>query len=632
VEVSIDNIHNLIKKPHAQAALSSAEVSSDKHKLHILGEGYESWLKDSKITSLESDRTTAIKEKICRVTTPRIFKGIINQQYKIFRADGFVRNYGLQSDTKKTELKEALDTIADGKSLESYMKQVWFPSLGYDFMGVIMVEIEPLTKEQIESEGTEIGKPVLAHYSIESIHDIGIVNGDINYIILSWTETHKVNDEEKKFKIYRYVDSQHDNLYYIDNDKLKLYDLDEDINAEMPNPFGKVPAIQISTRKKGLSSIEKTSWIEEAMKPADLYLSLSDDHTASVKLHQHPIFVSYPIKCHVCDGEGEVENAAGERISCTNTDCKEGYLKSAKADVAQGIVVPYNKSAIGDNITTPDVPAPVGYVTPDLATLEDQRTELSREEANIEKSALGVEGLLEKTATQETATGKELDMQALLDQLNMMSWNGETVEKFITDCVGGLLFGDSYTGSVIHWGRKYFIKSEAHVLKEYKEAKEAGANDSYLMELLTELTYTRFDTNETARDRALILLAIEPYPTKTIQEVKNLEMGNPDKLQFKLNMNDIVETFELKHGSLTEFKKGRAEQVDEIKKAMIVIFEEMKSARGEQGVMETLTAMSPLLANDIIARIPDEALFKALNIEVKPKQIDNEQSGTSNEN
>lgn len=618
--MEVKDIIELIKKPKASGILSDALASTWKHKLHVRGDEYKKWLTDSKINSLQSERTTSIKEKICRPTTKRIFKGILNQQSKVFRAEGGVKRYEFSGDEKsiKEEFKDLLSRVAEGASLYHFMRGTWWNALSVDPMGVCMVELDELSNEEIESGETVRKDPIVVYYPIEYIHDVCVRGGQIEYLILSWKE----KKGEETYTIYRYIDSSVDLLFQKKNDNIETYNLDPSVNPVMENPFSVVPAIQVSTRRISNDSNKTDTWICEAMEAADLYLSLSDDHTASVKLHQHPIFVSYPVKCPTCDGTGEIERE-GETFGCPNQSCDNGYIKSDKADVAKGITVPYNQAAAAAEATVPSVPLPAAYITPDLASLEDQRTEMTLEEGHIEKAALGMEGLLEKRDKQETATGKELDMQSLLDQLNNISWNGETVEKFLTDRIGEI-FSDRYVGSTIHWGRKYYVKSEGMILDEYKRAKESGANDSYLMELLEELTYTRFEHNDIARKRAMMLLHIEPYPTMTVKDVKDLEISDPTKLQFKMNLNDIVEVFEERHGNMVRYKEESQNQLQEVKKELMNIFNEMRGAEQKKPIIEMLGAVSPIIATKLIESVGREEILRELGIEVQPNITDNE--------
>lgn len=573
--MDINRVIKYIKDPKAAGILSAARALSESNKKHITGEGYHKWL-DQRIKTLESDRAKEIKKQLAKPTTKGIFKQILGVYSKIFRADGTIRNYNFKSETsdKEKELKEILKTVANGDSLERYMVNKWFKYLPIDFMGVEMVELKPLTQKQIDDDSEAFNGVTINHYSVDEIHDIHVVGSVIEYIIFRWIEKHNDKDVE----VFRVVDEDFDTLYIKSDGEVSLYPegrFDDDgnpIEPQIVNPFGQVPAIQTSQRNVTMDDTNKSSWLNEAMENAELYLSISDDHTACVKIYQHPILYSYPVPCHVCDAEGELYPDGGDPISCHN--CTDGYVSHFQSDVTKGITVPFNKWAAPDNITTQAVQPPIGYATIDHESLGEQRVEMEFELDHIERAALGMTGLLERKDKQETDRSKEVDMQPVLDVLNMISKNAEDVERFLTDMIGKIVFPDQYVNSNVVYGRKYHIKTVDQITEEIKRAKESGANESFLMELQTELYQTRFENNKRALDRAMLLLHIEPYPTRSVEEVNALGISDEKTLMFKLNFVDLVEEFEQLHGDITLYRPTDSRRKKLIEEEMIKLMEE----------------------------------------------------------
>ena len=177
---------------------------------------------------------------------------------------------------------------------------------------------------------------------------------------------------------------------------------------------------------------------------------------------------------------------------------------------------------------------------------------------SIEKGSLGTEGLLTKTQFASTATEKELDLQPLMDTLSAFSDNAQMVEKFIVDMFGLILVSQDYEGAYIHYGRKYYLRSEQYVMKEFEQAKIGGAPSTYLRELLDELIHVRFENNPKAMVRAITLLDLEPYPERNVTDdlVQLSQWCDEITMRVKVNFTDLVERFEAEVMPITNYLMG----------------------------------------------------------------------------
>ena len=196
---------------------------------------------------------------------------------------------------------------------------------------------------------------------------------------------------------------------------------------------------------------------------------------------------------------------------------------------------------------------------------------MKRDEALIEKGALGTDGIFSNEKKQETATGKEIDTQPLFDTLTSFSNNGQFNEQFLTDALGVARYNDSnetgkrYEGSLILWGKQFFVRSTQVIEKEYLESKKAGAPDYFLKGLLEELNFTKYDNNPKAKQRSVILSILEPFVVKTVEEVKLLDVDVID-LTLKTYFNDFIERFELENINIVDYMsnspfKGKIESI-----------------------------------------------------------------------
>lgn len=596
MELTIDQIKEIILKPRAGAAIASALAFQKKHKLHMCGEGYSDWLKE--FASVESKRTIKKKEKLCRPKTPAIYKQIRIQYEKIFRAKGNVVNYNFKGETNKQKKKEFVDylrTCANGMSLNEFMRQIWHESMFQEFNGFIGVELK--TKEELEEAGKNVAQPVIALYPLATIHDVGQKGYDLQYIAIN-TEIQLPREIEKR-KAYRIIDGKYDAIYYMDGENVKLYVRPDGLEDKIPMKFKKIPFIQVSRYRLAPSDdFSKSSPVGITMDDADIYLSISDDHIVSVKAHQHPIFFSFPAMCGVCQGTGNKYLANGDVDGVCGTCYGRKEVNIMKTDISEGFTLPRVESDEGGSEAAQP---PCGYVTPDLESLKEQRTEMEFEKKAIEIGSLGVEGLLtvSDTGEKETAFKAELDTQPLFDTLNSYSKNAEAIEEFLTDRMGEIMYESAWMGSHIHYGRKYFLRSESDVMNELKLAYEAGVPRTYIIELLEELYWIRFAGNPKALHRALLKLLIEPLPeTNLVSDITGLQAFiTEEKLILKTNINDYIERYEAEVGHLEEFDENgnfdARKSADSITlKIKTYVSEDQESIRGSEKAKADLKAKS----------------------------------------
>lgn len=539
--ITAENIDELLKKGGKDKAL--ATEAQRYHCLHNSGKGYiEWWLKRAE--KIESENSFNLKKKLARPTTPRIVEQIKKQYYKIFRAKGFIKNYRFKSNdqSKQDQLDEILQTVCEGVSVDEFMQQVWFNAMFEDFNGFIGVELRP--EEEMLQDA--VAEPYVKFYPLKDVIACDVELGSVEWIILEW-------DENK----IRAIDTMNDSIYEKKDGKYVLVET-------MPNPFGMVPFMQVSKYRNNVhSEFLKNSPISNVIPNLNYYQSLSDDHVLTRKLHSNPIFYSYPVTCPTCNGSklekynSNDSGVLGQEPVMMDRTCStctgQGVVPHWKRDTSQGITLP-----ITENMEREGFPAaapPAGYVQIDVESINKQIEGLEIEEKKIEKGTLGTDGILSAAPRERTATEREIDLQPLMDALSAFSANAEQVHKFIVDVVGKIVFGDDFIEAYIHYGRKYYLRSEQYVMEEFDNAKKSGAPETYLRELLEELIHVRFENNPKALIRAMILLDLEPFPARTnVDEViKYANYCSRETIVIKANFNDFIERFENENGHIVAF-------------------------------------------------------------------------------
>ena len=561
-------IKEYIEKPRAQEFLLSAGESQKQHQLHVLGKGFHEWLEEQ-AAGIESAKTLERKKRFCTPKTVSITAQIMKQFMKAFRAKGNVFQYNFSGDNtqKSVDFSLYLKDFSKGFSMDEVMQNKWFEAMFTDFRGFMAVELTPYDK----LIDPNIEQPYITLYPTHCVHDVWVEGNRVEYVILKWVIT--IGNEERE--AFRVIDDEKDTIYYREGDSIvQAMRTDAEGNTvpdSFKQKFKQVPFIQVSTYcHNAIDYLYKDSPISKVIGEMKDLLSTATDHTICIKLHQRPIFYSLPAMCNTCNGAKEVrvkvENGKDKMEPC-GTCNGVGMVSHLKTDVGQGYSLPYIETNDGG---FPGAQPPCGYVTPDNESLVEQRNELEFIKRAIERGALGVEGLLslDERSNAETATGRSIDLQPIMDTLEPFSQNASIVRQFLTDRVGEI-WSPSFEKSYIYYGRKYFLRSEQQVLDELKHAKEAGASKSFIKELMTELYWIQFEGNPMARDRAILLLDVEPFPEvgSTEELVLLKEFADPVMLIVKSNFNDFIERFEEENGNIVAYQMEQdyATKVKDIK-------------------------------------------------------------------
>ena len=150
--------------------------------------------------------------------------------------------------------------------------------------------------------------------------------------------------------------------------------------------------------------------------------------------------------------------------------------------------------------------------------------------------------------------------------LNRIKTNFELAHTWVLDSVFKLRYGKAYKGLALSYGAKFYLKDSDAKLEEYEKKKAAGMPHYELQKDREELSYYQHRSNPDMRERDRILMHLEPYPDKTIEELLLLKEKAPmfiddEKFIIKLNFNELIKRFEreqmsiLTFGMLLEFDK-----------------------------------------------------------------------------
>jgi len=539
--LSFTEVLNLLKNKTNKVAADLAATKSyhelcDKHVSGI------KWLETiKKIEYLNNAEDIEILKEIASPQTPGLFEKFRKQYSKIFRAEGFYQKV-IFSETYNNQKQDATTWLNQefmGKGIRAFMQTKWDQWNAERPGDLLLVDLpqEPSTQPN----------PIVNLIALERIHAIKQVGKKVIWVIIK-TEK-KVGDE--KFTEYRYIDSTKDMVLIERNGNVTIK-----VNANgepdiIPNRLGYVPAIRVGqVSRDTYSETVIVNHYYHGLMQADKMQDRCNDHDLTAKKHNFPLFYSYPVVCGTCKGKKEVLHGEDMRKcrKCNGT----GEMEYSVKDSASGIRIKMPRDA-GIAQPIPNIPTPAGYVTRDNGTIELQRELKQDVREEIEMSVMGVIGLIDRNV-QSTATEELINYQPVLDRLYSYSKSAEYVEYFLSKAALDYRYNTTlqtidgfvkrFEDIIVKYGTTYNLKTENEWMLEFADGKKNGVIDSELKETLKMAIVAKYDNHPEEKERQLLLLELTPFPTYTVRELQELQIGTSDQLGIKVYFNDIIEEIE----------------------------------------------------------------------------------------
>lgn len=411
------------------------------------------------------------------------YERLLNPISNVFSATGGSKKYELE-DEQLTELLNKISNIRGGKSIEKFVQEMWIPLYHVDPNGIIFMEF-------FRKDNEERIKPT--YKSINSIRAYRH-KGQLLEVLLFEPKTidNKV--------LWRLVDDVKEYIVVQNGD---LFTVNEELTFE--HPFGEVPGIIISDIIKINKDI-RLSPIHRVVELSKEYARDQSIKTIYKFLHGFPIFWKYIATCKTCHGVGKT----GDKF-CTGCEGKGFYQKK---DVTDTVTLPIPTKE--DVKLAPDI---AGFISPDLDTWNQYTTELEILERIAEQTHWGT---FKEKKDNETATGRFIDTQPVINKLTMYSGSAEFIEWKITEWCANFLFpakDKKESIALVSYGRRYIIEPPDVILDRYEKAKKEGDNTTILDRLLNEYVTAKYRTDPAWLRKELLKLEIEPYIHLTIEQV-----------------------------------------------------------------------------------------------------------------
>jgi hypothetical protein len=444
----------------------------------------------SKIEHIEGEKRAQARKKYSRAITD-FFERLLRPIDNIYHSNGGSKTYNISNEDIKKKVLKTISKIRNDQSLQNWLETNWMGQYHKDPSGIIFLEY---TTE----EGEFIPYPT---YKSTNVIRNYIPNGQ-NVEVLLFEPVKSVKDNGDVITKWRIVDDLVDRTFLVDGDSLTLI---EDETFE--HPFGQVPAIINSN----IIDIDETPF--KRLSPIEPIRMISREFArdTSIKtiykfLQGIPVHWRYVTKCKSCQGTGKT----GDH-KCKTCDGKGFY---SSKDVTDMVTIPTPKP--GDVTITPDI---AGYISPDLDTWKQYNEETESLESLSEKTLWGT---IIEHGQNETATGRFIDVQPVMNKLNKYADYAQWVEQQLTEwIINGFdpLKPKDKRVSMISYGRRYIIEGPDVILAKYEEAKKNSSNSVILDRLFNEYLTSKFKNDPEWLRLMLIKSEVEPYLHYSVDQI-----------------------------------------------------------------------------------------------------------------
>ena len=502
---SEEEVVEFIKKH--QKTKSWVDVARDNHKVLsalVLGKKFHEVL-IKRIEKIESADRAIARIKYSKDIRD-LFDRVMQPRNGVFTASGGSVMDDIPKGVNKEKFLEAIKHFKGQKSVRQYLAENFFRLEDTDPNGILFLEYI---------------QDVDIFPTYKSINDIRYYesNGQLLNVLLFEPKTKVVG--KTSFVEWRVVDEDMDwRIMQIGT----AYTLIED--KTFKHPFGKVPATILSDQQVMGSELRVSPIfpIEELSKD---YARDKSIKTIYKFQHGFPRHWRYVQECRTCHGTGKTGVDTCE--ICTGI----GHVQTNDITDVQTIALPIDSE---DPIVAPNVE---GFVTPDLETWARYNEDLKDAEDLIESTMWGTKRL--KEGGNETATGRFIDVQPVMNKLGKFANNVEWVHNKLIDWVENWVNGSPKSNSQFHitYGRRFIIESPDVILESYTTAREKGDNNTILDKLLDEYILSKWQNNPILLAEMQKKREVEPFIH--LSSLETFEMFGRDEAYKKVLFVDFWE-------------------------------------------------------------------------------------------
>ena len=487
---AIDKIRQLSKDGTPNWVTQSRD-SSVIYKALVDGENFTDVLVD-KIEMIESGAKAKARKKYSKDIRD-LFERVMKSRENVFQANGGSEKLILANETIANIFAKAQSNFKANKSVFKYLSEVYFDLSDVDPNGLIFLEYK-----------NNSISPYPTYKSIEDIYEYEPNGQKIEYVVFQPKTV--IIEKKSTIKIWRMVDDVNDRTITEIGDVIT-------ITSSFKHPFGETPGLILSEREKIGSNI-RLSAIDKIIPLA--YDFARDKSILTIYKFQKgfPIHWRFVTQCRACTGTGKDSSSGDTCKSCDGAT----YVKNN--DVTDIVTIPI------PDIDQPNIaPNIAGFESPDLETWKQYKDDLKDFEMVMKDTIWGTHlysSQLKNKQEAETATGRYIDVQPIINVLNLYADTVEYMDNTINNWI--LNFIDPVKGKfdIIYnktYGRRYIIENPDVILMKYQEAKKTSDSSTILDKLLEEFILSKYKNDQLMQNIMLKKKNIEPYVHMTATEV-----------------------------------------------------------------------------------------------------------------
>lgn len=385
--------------------------------------------------------------------------------------------------------------------------------------------------------------------------------------------------------------NDNDKIVAIDNVSYKVYRKAEGdairLEVENPHDLGYCPARFFWNVPLSLSTPNvKKSPLTKELEKLDWYLFFLISKRHLDMYGSYPIYSGYEANCDYTDEinhthceHGFLKNeqdqyvfdSAGVLMQCPK--CGKHKINGAGSFIE--IPIPSAPNAEG-YAYTPDLKNPVQMLSVDRNSLDYNAEECDRLKNEIITACIGTDtNVLADNAVNEMQVEATFESQSSI--LNRIKEGFEQAQQFIDETICRLRYGNQFISATINYGTDFFILTPAELRERYKTAKDAGASESELDSLQSQIIETEYRNDAQRQQRMKLLAEIEPYRHLSIAEMRELLnngiIGREDMV-VKVNFSNYIKRFERENGDINAYVMNgdyadRIEQIEATLKSYV---------------------------------------------------------------
>lgn len=492
------NILELIKAGKCSHFIHECREYSQSIVRHTKKEGLDTFL--AQINGYENKEQHALRKKFA-ISNKFLCEELLRPADNVWNARGGSFDIVSSSDNTRNQFFDIANTAWQESSIHDFVKTMWQEAFIEDPNALIFLNLD--TDKQKYYPKIVRSKGIL-DYSLTGMHP--------DYILFEPIErTGPAGDIE-----YLYV--------YITSDQITHY-LKKgglvSIEDQYSNPMGFVPAVVVSNII-GTSEGIRLSPIDSQIELLDAFVRKNSVKEIFEFLHGYPKYWQYGEVCTECNGQGSIPNDTAEPgtfMKCPK--CNGSGQPGSKTDVSDVTLL---RIPSDDQVKLAN--SPMGFEVPPVDSWQEMRVELDWMFQWVFRSHWGTSV---QKGTNETATGRFIDIQPVNNRLTKYSDAAEGIENALYKFLVRLLFPNTISKARRQFGRRYIIESPDAALTRYKDAKSSGLPTTLLDYLLEQYYSSEFAADETSFNRKVKLSKVEPFIHFTVTEVTAMPI--PEELK-----------------------------------------------------------------------------------------------------